>query len=189
MTRRALEIGRGGRRRARLVGLQGDNAIARSTEEELGEDFSYIVRMADTDMDGLKPMGTALTQIKGIGARTARILCGMGDFDAGQKIGLLDKDALDRLRDLVENFAANVGELDPEAPPWWLLNRQKDLESGDEVHLTGQQVKFNQQDDITRLRSIKSYRGIRHASGNKVRGQRGRSNGRRGLTLGVERKK
>ena len=70
-----------------------------------------------------------------------------------------------------------------------MLNRQRDLESGFDVHITGQQVRFSLQDDINRLRTMKCYRGIRHASGNKVRGQRGRSNGRGGLTLGVSRKK
>ena len=70
-----------------------------------------------------------------------------------------------------------------------MLNRERDLESGDDIHLVGQQVKFTLKDDVTRLRTIKCYRGVRHASGNKVRGQRGRSNGRGGLTLGVSRKK
>ena len=70
-----------------------------------------------------------------------------------------------------------------------MLNRQRDLETGNEIHLTGQQVRFSLQDDINRLRTMKCYRGVRHASGNKVRGQRGRSNGRGGLTLGVSRKK
>ena len=76
-----------------------------------------------------------------------------------------------------------------ESVPLWMLNRQRDLETGDELHLTGQQVSLTLKDDVTRLRSIKCYRGVRHASGNKVRGQRGRSNGRGGLTLGVSRKK
>ena len=40
--------------------------MARPTEEELGDDFSYIIRMADADVDGLKPLATALTSIKGI---------------------------------------------------------------------------------------------------------------------------
>ena len=44
-------------------------------------------------------------------------------------------------------------------------------------------------DDIARLAEMKTYRGIRHRSGHKVRGQRLRSNGRSGLTLGVQRKK
>ena len=44
-------------------------------------------------------------------------------------------------------------------------------------------------DDIARLAEMKTYRGIRHRSGHKVRGQRLRSNGRSGLTLGVQKKK
>jgi small subunit ribosomal protein S13 len=55
--------------------------------------------------------------------------------------------------------------------------------------LTGQQVTLTLKDDVDRLRTMKCYRGVRHATGNKVRGQRGRSNGRGGLTLGVNRKK
>ena len=39
--------------------------------------------------------------------------------------------------------------------------------------------------DINRLKKIRCYRGIRHEKGKKVRGQRTRSNGRTGLTLGV----
>ena len=35
--------------------------MARPKDEDLGDDFSYILRMADTDMDGLKPLATALT--------------------------------------------------------------------------------------------------------------------------------
>ncbi|MBA87164.1 MAG: 30S ribosomal protein S13, partial [Euryarchaeota archaeon] len=43
--------------------------MARPKTEDLGEDFSYILRMADTDIDGLKPLATALTAVKGVGAR------------------------------------------------------------------------------------------------------------------------
>ena len=81
---------------------------------------------------------------------------------------------------MVESYAENV--------PLWMLNRQRDIETGDELHLTGQAVKFTHQDDIQRHRTMKSYRGVRHASGHKVRGQRGKSNGRFGLTMGVKRK-
>ena len=44
-------------------------------------------------------------------------------------------------------------------------------------------------DDLNRMKKVKSYKGIRHASGHKVRGQRTYSNGRKGLALGVSRKK
>jgi len=36
---------------------------------------------------------------------------------------------------------------------------------------------------------IRCYKGIRHEQGQKVRGQRTRSNGRTGMTMGVIRKK
>ena len=51
------------------------------------------------------------------------------------------------------------------------------------------EVKMTRDDDIARMAGIKAYRGMRHRSGHKVRGQRLRSNGRSGATLGVERKK
>ena len=145
--------------------------MAQSKTEDLGEDFSYILRMTDTDIDGLKPLATALTAVKGVGARTAIQICKNTGFDASSLAGHLSAEDQEKLRLSIEGY------------------NERDLETGDELHLTGQQVKLTLKDDITRLRSIKCYRGVRHASGNKVRGQRGRSNGRGGLTLGVSKKK
>ena len=56
--------------------------MAQPKTEDLGEDFSYILRMADTDIDGLKPLATALTAVKGVGARTANQICKNTGFDA-----------------------------------------------------------------------------------------------------------
>ena len=50
-------------------------------------------------------------------------------------------------------------------------------------------LKMLHEDDINRMKKIKSYKGVRHASGHKVRGQRTYSNGRRGLALGVSKRK
>ena len=152
-----------------------------ANEQDLGDDFSYMLRMADTDIDGLKPLKTALTSVRGIGDRTARQICDITGFDSGMKAGYLDLDQQGVLKEAIESYAQNV--------PLWMLNRQRDLETGDELHLSGQDLKLTHGDDISRLRGIKCYRGIRHASGQKVRGQRGRSNGRFGLTLGVQRNK
>ncbi|MDP6870187.1 MAG: 30S ribosomal protein S13 [Candidatus Poseidoniaceae archaeon] len=152
-----------------------------ANDQELGDDFSYMLRMADTDIDGLKPLKTALTAVRGIGDRTASQICNITGFDPKMKAGYLDSKQQDVLKEAIVDYAQSV--------PLWMLNRQRDLESGDEIHLSGQDLKLTQEDDISRLRSIKSYRGIRHAGGHKVRGQRGRSNGRFGLTLGVQKKK
>ena len=155
--------------------------MARPKEEDLGEDFSYILRMADTDMDGQKTLATALTAVRGVGPRTAIQICKNTGFDPASLAGHLSADEQESLRVAIEGYAETV--------PLWMLNRQRDIETGDELHLTGQQVVLTLEDDINRLRTMKCYRGVRHASGNKVRGQRGRSNGRGGLTLGVSRKK
>jgi small subunit ribosomal protein S13 len=155
--------------------------MARQKEEELGEDFSYILRMADTDMDGQKTLATALTAVRGVGPRTAIQICKNTGFDPASLAGHLSAEEQESLRVAIEGYAETV--------PLWMLNRQRDIETGDELHLTGQQVTLTLEDDINRLRTMKCYRGVRHASGNKVRGQRGRSNGRGGLTLGVSRKK
>jgi small subunit ribosomal protein S13 len=154
--------------------------MARADEAELGEDFSYIIRIADTDMDGLKKMQTALTSIRGIGIRTAALICDKSGLDRNQLAGHLSSDELEVLRGIIDSYSQTA--------PLWMLNRQRDPETGEYFHLFGQDAKLVQEDDISRLRAIKAYRGVRHATGNKVRGQRGRSNGRRGLSLGVHRK-
>jgi small subunit ribosomal protein S13 len=95
--------------------------------------------------------------------------------------GHLDESEQDRLRTTIDGYATNV--------PWWLVNRQRDLESNEDAHLVAMDVKMTRDDDISRLAGMKTYRGLRHRSGHKVRGQRLRSNGRKGTALGVQRKK
>ncbi|RZD48995.1 MAG: hypothetical protein CXT65_06650 [Methanobacteriota archaeon] len=41
-------------------------------DAELGDDFAYILRMADSDVDGLRPIAIGLTSIKGVGMRTSQ---------------------------------------------------------------------------------------------------------------------
>ncbi|MFP4170874.1 MAG: 30S ribosomal protein S13 [Methanomassiliicoccales archaeon] len=151
------------------------------TEENAheGEEFKYIVRLADTDIDGEKGIGVALQGVKGVGKRVAEIVVKKAQVDSGQKIGYLPDDKLEVLENLIQNY----GEV---APPW-ALNRQNDYESGDDLHIVGGDLEMVRKDDINRLKMIRSYRGIRHESGQKVRGQRTRANGRTGLTLGVSR--
>ena len=70
-----------------------------------------------------------------------------------------------------------------------MVHRQRDLESNEEAHIIANEVGMTKDDDVARLAEIKTFRGMRHRSGHKVRGQRLRSNGRRGSALGVQRKK
>ena len=150
-------------------------------EAELGDDFSYILRMADSDIDGLRPISIGLTSIKGIGMRTSNQICRLAGIDGKTLGGHLSDEEQDRLRTAVDDYATAV--------PWWLVNRQRDLESNEDAHIVAMEVKMTRDDDIARMAGVKAYRGMRHRSGHKVRGQRLRSNGRRGSALGVQRKK
>ena len=70
-----------------------------------------------------------------------------------------------------------------------MLNRRKDYETGEDVHFVSIDISTKVEDDFNRMKKIKSYKGVRHQSGHKVRGQRTYSNGRRGLALGVSKGK
>tara|TARA_B100000405_G_scaffold105397_1_gene73695 strand:+ start:37 stop:504 length:468 start_codon:yes stop_codon:yes gene_type:complete len=155
--------------------------MAKIDESELGEDFNYILRLADSDIDGLSRIGMGLTSVKGVGARTALAICEIAGVDKEKLGGQLTDEEQQKIRDAIESYPTEV--------PLWMLNRQRDIETGDELHLFSMDVTMTQDDDIARLRATKAYRGLRHAARKRVRGQRTRSNGRSGLTLGVQRKK
>ena len=61
-----------------------------ANDKELGDDFSYMLRMADTDIDGLKPLRTALTAVRGVGDRTAANICTITGSDPSMTAALLD---------------------------------------------------------------------------------------------------
>ena len=73
----------------------------------------------------------------------------------------------------------------------FLLNRRKDFESGLDKHLSSTDLELQRDFDIKRLKKIKSYRGIRHAAGQPVRGQRTKAHFRknRGKSVGIKSKK
>ena len=144
------------------------------------EDFNFIVRIANSDIDGQKRTVIGLQGIKGVGARTAQTIVNRADVDLSTKIGSLSDADVKKLENLVITYV--------EYAPTWAINRQLDYESGADMHLIGTDLEMVQRDDINRLKMIRSYRGIRHETHKKVRGQRTRTNGRKGLTLGVKKK-
>lgn len=147
----------------------------------MSTEFKHIVRIADTDLDGKKPIVHALTGIKGVGLRMARSIVNHLGINAMTKLGELDDETIDRLKKFVEE--------EIETLPAWMLNRRKDLHTGKDLHLLSKDVDFAKKLDIERLIKMKAYRGVRHARGYKVRGQRTRSTGRKGMTVGVIRRK
>ncbi|MCD6461289.1 MAG: 30S ribosomal protein S13 [Thermoplasmata archaeon] len=150
-------------------------------QTEEASDFKYIVRIANTDLDGERPLGLALTSIKGIGRRTALSIIRATGLDPRMRIGDISEEQEELLK---KEIGALSGSL-----PVWFLNRRRDYDTGEDIHLVGTDLDTVRKDDINRMKKIRCYRGIRHETGQKVRGQRTRSNGRTGLTLGVSRKR
>lgn len=150
-------------------------------ETKVGEEFKYIVRIAGTDLDGNKKVWHALSKIKGIGFRTGRIAALLAEVNPDEKLGNLSEKNIEKLDKVIANFA------EYKIPPW-LLDRQKSILEGKHLHLIGSDWLVSVRGDIDFMRKTRSYKGIRHELGLKVRGQRTRSTGRTGMTVGVKRK-
>ena len=144
------------------------------------EEIKYFVRVGTTDLDGTKSVRVALTGIKGVGRHTASVITRMAKVDEYATLGRLEEAAVDRLRVAVEQYASKI--------PQWMANRPKDVYTGETKHLFGADVQLTKDEDVNLMRKIRCYRGIRHETGQKVRGQRTKSTGRTGTTVGVKRK-
>jgi small subunit ribosomal protein S13 len=157
-----------------------DVAKESKKDEDHPDDFKYIVRIANTDLPGDKAVVFALTAIKGIGSRVAEVIVNKTKLPRNDKIGnLSDED--------IEKLEAFVLELSDQTPGW-LMNKQNDVWTGEDIHILGTEMDMRRQEDINILKKIRCYRGIRHEKGQKVRGQRTKAHGRSGLTVGVVKK-
>lgn len=152
-------------------------------DEKIEDDsFKYIIRIMDTDIQGKRRLDYGLTSIKGIGYRMACAIADSVGIDRGYRVGELSDEDEEKLANFIEE------ELEGTIPGW-MFNRKKDPELGKDAHIISSEINMVLGDDLNRLRKIRSYRGIRHETGHKVRGQRTKSNGRKGLSLGVHKRK
>ncbi len=146
-------------------------------EQQDDEDLQYFVRIGQTDLDGTKSVERSLTEMNGIGRRTARLIAAEAGVDRTATFGRLDDDVIDEVVEIVENYADEV--------PDWLNNRRTDFYSGETTHEIGNDLQLTRQHDVNRMKMIDSYKGTRHKRGQKVRGQRTKSTGRTEGTIGV----
>lgn len=145
------------------------------------EEIKYFVRIRNTDLDGTKTVQIALTGIKGIGHHTSRTITALAGVDPHAILGKLDDETIGRIAEAVETYSEHV--------PEWMANRPRDVYTGKTRHQLGADLTMAIEDDINRMRKMRCYRGVRHETGQKVRGQRTKSTGRTGTTVGVKRKK
>ena len=145
------------------------------------DDIKYFVRIGTTDLDGTKSVRVALTGIKGVGRHTSSVISRMAKVDEYAQLGRMDEGSVNRIRKAVEEYTTKI--------PSWMMNRPKDVYTGEAKHLIGVDVALSKDEDINMMRKIRCYRGIRHETGQKVRGQRTKSTGRTGMTVGVKKKR
>ena len=106
-------------------------------------------RLLGVDIPNNRQIVISLTYLYGVGPATARELCRKADINATT-----------RARDLSESDIARLASL---------LDNDYTVEG---------QLRRHVAQNITRLREIGCYRGIRHRKGLPVRGQRTRTNAR-----------
>lgn len=142
--------------------------------------FRYIVRLGGSDLDGLRSTALALTGVKGVGLRVAEVVCRLAQVDPHEMIGNLPEPTVTGIEGVLSGL--------PEKLPPWMLNHAEEYITGEARHLIAGDLETARRDDVNQMKMIRSYRGVRHERGQKVRGQRTRSNGRTGMAAGVLKK-
>jgi len=139
-------------------------------------------RKLRSQVDGNAKIEHGLTQIRGVGRRFAQAIVRVAKIDPDLRIGAIPEKDLNRIEEIIIAPITN-------GIPAWMVNRKKDLVTGEDLHIIGNRLELSVRRDIDRMKRIRSYKGVRHHRGLKVRGQKTKSTGRHGLVVGVIRSK
>ncbi len=144
--------------------------------------YKAIVRLGGVDLPGNLKVGYALPRIRGLGISFTNAVLYVLGIDPNTPVGVLTDKNLTDLESVIRN-PAQYGI------PHWLFNRQRDPTTGQDLHVVGPDLLIALRRDVETMIKTKSWKGIRHSLGLKVRGQRTKTTGRLGQTVGVKRKK
>ncbi|HLC22817.1 MAG TPA: 30S ribosomal protein S13 [Candidatus Nanoarchaeia archaeon] len=137
------------------------------------------VRILSTDIPGAYSLKRGLAQIRGISINLANAICVRLNLDSSK---LLHSHSDAEVKEL--EIKLKTMKVDS-----WLMNRQNDYDTGVDRHVLTTDIMFQRDLDIKRMQKIKSYKGVRHAMGQPVRGQRTKAHFRKGRALGVQKTK
>ena len=139
------------------------------------------MRISSTDIKGDKQVVNGLTYIRGVGNRLADVVLKKAGIPHNTFIGMLTDEQIKKINEIIAD-PIKFGI------PVWFVNHVKDRVSGKNIHLVGNDLALYDRNDIDRLKKLRTYRGIKHQAGHKVRGQRTKSTGRGGRSLGFARR-
>jgi small subunit ribosomal protein S13 len=137
-----------------------------------------IVRVYGFDIPGNKNILVGLTYIKGISWALSNAICKKLNLQMSKKIQDMSKDELKKIEDFLE--VINVYD--------FMKNRRFAPDTGKTSHIYASDLDIAKEFDIKRLKTMKSFVGIRHAAGQPVRGQRTKSHFRKKKTAIVGKK-
>lgn len=153
-----------------------DFKLKQQKEEEFLES---LVRIHGKDIPGNKKVYPGLTYIKGISWAISNAICRVIKLDKKTKISELSKKQIEEIEEFLQK---------PKLKDY-LKNRQRDYDTGESKHILTNELDMAKDFDIKRMRQMKSYKGMRHALKQPVRGQRTRSHFRTtGVAVGVKKK-
>ncbi len=144
-----------------------------------------IIRMSGRDINGSLNIVRGVMQIKGIGWNLANAIATC--YEA--KYGISENTKIGTLEDAqIAQLEAIIKEPAKAGVPLYMLNRRKDAETGADMHVVGTDLIVKVRQDIDMGIKMQTWIGSRHQYGQRVRGQRTRSTGRTGTTVGVMKK-
>ena len=157
-------------------------AKAEVNQQPVDDKLQHIIRLFNTNIDGTKKTAFALTKIKGIGLRMGRNLVVRTNIPLNKRAGELSQEEISRLHDAITD-PASVGI------PSYMMNHQSDYADGKDYHLVGLKLDTDFRMSLERRKKVKEIRALRLDAGLRVRGQRTKSNGRRGKRTKTHKKK
>jgi small subunit ribosomal protein S13 len=147
----------------------------------MSQEYRHILRIMGTDVQGTLKTVYALTKIKGVSLILASAILKKAGVNPDVRVGFLTEAEINKIEEIIK-------EPTKYSMPTWLFNKRKNAETGKDSHLISADLVLSTKTDIDEAKAMRSWRGYRHAYGLKVRGQRTKTTGRAGKSLGVKRK-
>ena len=147
----------------------------------MSQEYRHILRIMGTDVQGTLKTVYALTRIKGVSLSLSNAILKKAGVNSDLRVGFLTETEINKIEEIIKDPTKY-------SLPTWLFNKRKNAETGKDIHLISADLLLRTKTDIDEAKAIRSWRGYRHAYGLKVRGQRTKTTGRAGKSLGVKKK-